>query len=349
MHDKLLVHSPVNSTDTSAPDDDYFVRFLAYVWRYRIAGLLLFVCITIVAGFVTHQSALPYRTTVSLRLVSPFLTYRNRDYWTTSGKIWRSELDALGGKLSSPDLKIATTVAAEPWLLSVTAEHSANDQIEDVLKQLVNDAARQLAEVNSSAAETDTLVAASAGYSSGMSGILTALRQELSKLEELVPASASVDRTADQLAEAGISSASTSSSVPFQAVPYFPWFQRLQLRACDALSRAAKAEPGRELSADQQREMAHHLEEASSLMTQVWLGLDPSNPVNMIPSATMQSIQSHPNTGRSISRSATIGIWFGAAAVVALSCISMWLCEYWPRISTLSRVGSSSEHSHPVS
>ncbi len=322
----------LNLCETSESDDDYFVRFLAYLWRYRIV-CVLFVIAGSIIGVVTHESPQPLRTIMPLRLDSPFMSYANRDYWTLSAKVWRSELEAIAAKHTSPNLKIAVAVGSEPWLLTVSAEHGSDTQTEALLKQLLNQAERQL---GADRLPDDTIVPSvvpASSYSPETARILTALRRELSKTEELLQGSIPDERPIEKTSVPQISD---GSSIPFQAVAYYPWFQRLQERACDALSRAASGRTENVLTQAQQQEVAKHIEEASSLMTQAWFALDPSNPVNMMPMASVQAVYSTPNGSKSILKPVAVGAWFGALAILLLASTTMWLSLHASRIRSMS-------------
>lgn len=323
----------LNLPETSESDDDYFVRFLAYLWRYRIVCLLIVMAGSMI-GVVSQRSGLPLRTTMSLRLVSPFMSYRNRDYWTLSAKVWRSELEAIAAKHTSPNLKIVVAAGTEPWLLTVSAEHGSDTQTEQLLKQLLNEAERQL---GADRLPDDTNVPSAvpaSSYSPETSRILSGLRQELSKTEELLQGSIPDVRPIEKTSVPQISD---GSSIPFHVVAYYPWFQRLQDRACESLSWAASGRTENVLTQAQQQEVAKHLEEASSLMIQAWFAIDPSNPANMMPIASIQSLYNTLSDSKSVVRSAAIGAWFGAVAAVILLSVVMWFSEFAPRISELSK------------
>ncbi len=81
------------SAEEIQSDDDYVIRLFAFMWRYRI----LFAGVILTSGLISvvlDQSSLPYRTVMSVRLVSPCVAYKHREYWEPSSKAWRSQLNA---------------------------------------------------------------------------------------------------------------------------------------------------------------------------------------------------------------------------------------------------------------
>lgn len=319
------------TADESQPDDDYFIRLLAFMWRYCILFAAIILSSSLIS-VVLHQSSLPYRTVISVRLVSPCVAYKHREYWEPSSKSWRSQLNAAASAYQTSELRIVATVGEEPWLIALTAEHKEDSRVEGLLRDLVGEAERQLGVSQFGVKDADESGLGQTNSSIGSSALMLELRQKLTKIEQAL-AAIDVVQQGEGFAEVNpaVHVSGTWSPVPIQSVPYFPWFERLQARVCEELSVSANAKSGDQLVTERQ-EMAEDLEQASILMTQVWFSLDPLNPVNELPRGNIQSVYSSPNYGESILRTAALGCWFGVVAAAAIAAVAMWSLEVVPKI-----------------
>ena len=207
--------------------------------------------------WLSHQPALPERTTMSLRLVSPCVAYRHHDFWNPSSAAWRSQLNAAASKHQSRDLKVVVNAGQEPWLLPVTAEHEQNDEIEQFLTGLVKEAESQLGVTESSGDAGDTSVAGEQAANVGSSNLMLSLRRRLEKLDRLVVQPQGTAWPAS--GHPGVNSfprgSGTLSPVPIESVPYYPWFERLQVAGCEALSSSASGRNQRQLPEEQLRQI----------------------------------------------------------------------------------------------
>ena len=326
---------PQQSSDRGEFDDDYFVRLLAFMLRHRVFCLSV-VLMSSLISVVLHQSSLPYRTVMCVRLVSPCVAYKHREYWELSSRAWRSQLNAAASRHQSSELQISSTVGEEPWLLVLTAEYAQHDQIEGLLRDLVHEVEHQLGVNRFDTSDVDGSIAGKPKSFAGSSALMLELRQKLMKIERALDANDVVQHDLGLAGEkTAVHVSGTWSPVPIQSVPYFPWFDRLQARVCEELSVSATTKNGDQLI-NERKEMAEDLEQASILITQVWFSLDPLNPVNELPHARIQSIYSGRNHRESIVRTAVLGCWFGAVATAVVAAVGMWYSTNASKILGLS-------------
>ena len=319
-------------------DNDGVVRLLAFIWRYRIAVILILGTSSLLS-VLFHEAALPFRTTMSLRLVSPCIAYRHHDFWNPSSAAWRSQLNAVASKHQSRDLKVVVNAGQEPWLLTVTAEHEQNDEIEHLLRSLVIETETQLGVTESFGGVRETSGAGEEVVNISSSNLMLSLRRTLEKLDRLLGERRETEWPAHEHPVNSFPHISgTLSPVPIESVPYYPWFQRLQVAACEALSSAVSGSDQPQLPEEQLRQIAGHLEHAASLMTQVWFSLDPLNPVGQIPEARVQSVSGGSNRQRSMVQVVGIGLWSGLFGILLLASVTLWFSAHAPKIAALSAV-----------
>ena len=318
------------ATEDAAADDDYFVRLLAFIWRFRGICVLI-LAMGAGAGVAVQSRSLPLRTTLSLRLVSPCVAYRHSDYWTPSGKAWRSQLTAGATKYAEPRLQITVHAGQDPWLLKVTADHNARDAVEDVLRNLVRETEEQLGVTRGMPLWSNALNSETAPPASNPAGLMVQLRLKLTRLEELLAENSSQDVEKSAIVPPArtqfppLSFSGTWSPVPVQSVPYLPWFERLQGQVCEQLSGAASGKLSGQLTGEEQQEMALNLEQAAMLVSQVWFSMDPLNPVQQLPQGQIQSVTHAPNTDVSMLLAAGRGCWYACAFVLVGAMLGEWL------------------------
>lgn len=327
-------------------DEDYFVRLAAFLWRFRTLCILVLV-VSALAGAIYFQAMLPRRTALSLRLVSPSVSYRYSDYWVSAGKMWRAQLVAMAGERSRPDRKISIRATDEPWLFELSAEHTLSDVAEDDLRKLVSDAQSELRILSGVDDEADSRVLSALG-SAGPTELMSQLKYRLLTLEQLLQqastetegAVASVVRTGLESGHLQISG--TATSVPVQSVPYYPWYESVQQRVCQRLAASGDSKIAKRLSEEQRNSLSENLEQASLLLTQVWFGMDPLNPANQLPSAQIQRAQQG-SSGHSLINTVALSCWFGLAVILALAIAGEWLMRNSVQIFYGKRSNSLSE------
>ncbi len=309
-------------------DEDYFVRLAAFLWRFRGLCILVLV-VSALAGAIYHQAMLPRQTALSLRLVSPSVSYRYSDYWVPAGKVWRAQLVAMAEERSRPDRKISVRPTDEPWLLELSAEHTLSDVPEDDLRKLVSDAQSELGVPSGVDGEADSRVLSALG-SSGPTELMSQLKHRLLILEQLLQqAGSETDGAVTSVVRTGLESrhlqiSGTATSVPVQSVPYYPWYESVQQRVCQRLAASGDSSKVNGLSEEQRDSLSGNLEQASLLLTQVWFGMDPLNPANQLPSAQIQRAQQGPS-GHSLINTVALSCWFGLAAILVLAIAGEWL------------------------
>lgn len=322
-------------------DDDYVVRLLGFIWRFRKAfALMLLLGVTIAA--LNHHSEYPFRTTLNLRLVSPCVAYRHVDYWVPSGKAWRSQLMAASENHKSAELLISVHAGSEPWLLSLTADHSTQESAELLLVDLVRDVERQLGSHETSAPDKNL----SPFPIVDSAAMMTQLRVSLTSLEEsLTRYGVAHDETVinavgtSQFSQKFFSG--TLSPVPIQCVPYFPWFERLHNEVCAQLSSSASAGEDQRLTLVQQQELAENLENACTLVSQIWFSMDPMNPVQKLPQGQILSVHVIGTQKQSMLSSAGKGFFYTVLALLAFAMFAEWCWRNWPQILQRSAVRSA--------
>ena len=327
-------------------DEDYFVRLAAFLWRFRGPCILVLV-VSALVGAIFHQEMLPRRTALSLRLVSPGVSYRYADYWVPAGKVWRAQLVAMAGERSRPDRKISVRATDEPWLLELSAEHTLSDTPEGDLRKLVGDAQSELGVPSGVDGETNSRVLSALG-SAGPTALMSQLKHRLLTLEQLLQqASSEIEGAVTSVVRTGLESghlqiSGTATSVPVQSVPYYPWYESVQQRVCQRLAASGDSSKVTSLSEEQRNSLSGNLEQASLLLTQVWFGMDPLNPANQLPSAQIQRAQQG-LSGHSLIKTVAISCWFGLAAILVLAIVGEWLMRNSRQIFNGKKPESASE------
>lgn len=312
-------------------DEDYFVRLAAFLWRFRTLCILVLV-VSALAGAIYFQAMLPRRTALSLRLVSPSVSYRYSDYWVSAGKMWRAELVAMAEERSRPDRKILVRATDEPWLLELSAEHTLSDALEDDLRKLVGDVQSELGVSSGVDGEADSRVLSALG-TAGPTELMSQLKHRLLTLEQLLQqAGSETDGAVTSVVRTGLESghlqiSGTATSVPVQSVPYYPWYESMQQRVCQRLAASRDSTNASSLSEEQRDSLSGNLEQASLLLTQVWFGMDPLNSANQLPSAQIQRAQQG-SSGHSLINTVALSCWFGLAAILVLAIAGEWLMRH---------------------
>jgi len=215
--------------------NDYFVRLLGVVWRFRLLCIgVLF--ISAFVGILRQSHDYQFRTTLGLRLVSPCVAYRHSDYWIPASKTWKSQLSLNAVKYSVSDQQISVRAGDDPWLLTLVADHDQPDTAEALLRELARESSIQLHAVG----QVGDSVMSSASQCDEMAvdpmSLMLNLRHALSRVEAIVSkcrknqeaeviASDKKHETDTYFQARGVSG--TWSTVPIESVPYFPWFERL--------------------------------------------------------------------------------------------------------------------------
>ena len=168
---------------------------------------------------------------------------------------------------------------------------------------------------------------------------MLSLRRTLQKLDRLLAEPGETEWSAYEHSVNSFPRISgTMSPVPIESVPYYPWFQRLQVAACEVLSSSASGKNKLQFRQEQLSQIAEQLEHAASLMTRVWFSLDPLNPVGQIPEARVQSVSRGSNQQRSIVTVIGFGFWFGMFGILLVASVSMWISVHAAKIRALSGV-----------
>jgi hypothetical protein len=331
----------MNSDQCTEPDDDYVVRLLGFIWRFRKAFAVMLLSGVAIAA-LNHHSEHQFRTTLNLRLVSPCVAYRHVDYWVPSGKAWRSQLIAASENYKNAELLISVHAGSEPWLLSLTADHPTPESAEMILVDLIRDVDRQLGSHETSAIEKNQ----SLFPIIDSAGMMTQLRVSLTSLEEsLARYGVAHDETVINAVDTSPFSqkffSGTFSPVPIQSVPYFPWFERLHNEVCTQLSLSASAGERQRLTLVQQQELAENLENACTLVSQIWFSMDPMNPVQKLPQGQILSVHVIGTQKQSMLSSAGTGFFYTALALLAFAMFAEWCWRNGPQILQRSAVRSA--------
>jgi hypothetical protein len=328
------------------PAGDSVIWMLAALYRRKWLCLVVIVAVVLV-----NLTRLPevhrFKTVAGLRLVSPCVSYTQRDYWGPSSTVWLSQLRLRAPEFERNSTRISIRLDEEDWLLILEVDHNKPNEGKAALVSLIEQTNRQLSikggdsehNANEQIANLNSSIPAPESLLTQFRGLLIEIERGLSAQENSnggLPVTALSGRPPEQgrTFESPILVTTTSSQVPIETVPYYPWFESLHYRLSATLSdsaRSAKDEP-QQLNHDL-KAMAEKLEDAAVLLSRVRVSMNPNKPVQELPMAKTESLVEYPEQSIThFNQNIKLGLFFGLTVAVSVVFIAEWISGHWGQI-----------------
>ncbi|MEY3226661.1 MAG: hypothetical protein RLZZ536_1280 [Planctomycetota bacterium] len=290
------------------------------VWQVRwlVAGCLI---AGAVLGVWYESGQARYRTTATLRWMSPSVSYLHSGYWDIAGRTRASQLSALIG--AHPQAKqVFLRTGKEPWIVRLEVLHE-----ESGLGRSVCD------EILKSLRALDEQTAANLKTAQGDRTSLQELRLALEQLEVLLDSvPEDKDLSVTRVSEDPITrlnqqfTGEVGLRVPVDNLPLFPWYRSLQVRAARFLA-AMAADPSASAVAAQLTALQ---QQAVEKLVNYWWSLDLLASSAPLPEFNVEAVSEEP-LGRSQRpiQSALVGMWIAGFAAMLLAVPLRWLRLNW--------------------
>ena len=284
---------------------------------------------------ITLETQARYRTESLLRLVSPMAGYVNRPYWDTVSRTRISQLKSLAAALDDT-ARFTVRTDGDPWLLKTEILCPAAGQgpaLADRLLQSLNAAAP-----SADAAEQPALILAGEAVKPATKSAVADFRRSLAGLESVVRqleqhVGVALNPMADDVTLRPVAPGfpDQAGKLPIEAVPYYGWYSRLQLRVsrlCELAAENQQPEIGVLLE-----EAGGRLEQAASGLALVWVESSVAAASHQLPECRQESLrESTVSRWPAVVTNCLTGLWLGAIAGVAIGLPLAWLREHWKQI-----------------
>lgn len=305
------------------PREDSLLNLARAVWQLRglivgclVAGAML--------GAYCESGRPRFRTTTTLRWVSPNISYLYNSYWNIAGKIRLSQLTSITG--SRPDAaNLFVRADKDPWSLKLEVLHDAPG----MGRQITDEIVRQLRLLDSQAP-------ARAGDAAATNTPLLSLRESLEELEKVLATIASGTPTNDQThsddpihrlnqqftTEAG-------PRIPLENLPLFPWYRSLQLRTSRVLASSASSA----VTPETLETLTQLQQQSVERLLQYWWSLDLLVSAGRLPDCVLEPASEHAEatTGRML-QSIAIWMWISGLTSVLFALPLRWILLNWAAI-----------------
>lgn len=303
--------------------DESLLEICRAVWQLR----WLVAMILLAGGLMGlwHESGQArFRTTLTLRWLSPNISYLYRGYWDVAGKIRAGQLRSLMAAHREAS-NLALREDGNPWLVRMEVLHHDIGQGRDIGRELLH-ALRQM----------DQTPGKDGVAVDDLDGPLVKLRQALVDMECLLAAYCGEMATVREGAiEDPITSADqyvtdgAGPRIPLNSLPLYPWYRSVHTRVAGVL--ASREFPRTEV--DLERRLTDLLLEATERLLECWYSFDLLVAAHDLPTWHVDLIAEIPITGtqRKI-QAALLGIWVAGLSSVLFAIPLRWLWMRWDDI-----------------
>ena len=306
--------------------EDSLLNVARAVWQVRwlVLGFLL-------AGAVLgvwYDALQPrFRTTTTIRWLSPNISYLYRGYWEIAANIRSGQIRAI---IESHPLspKVLLRTEKEPWLARLEVLHDSAEQGAVICEEILQ--ALRL---------VDQRTAAAAQLRSGNPNQLEQLYQTLAELQSLLATlpkatSPSTQQVPDDIVTR-LNQQFTSEAgprLPLENVPLFPWYRSLHIDVSRIL--AAAAETGTPaLESDVINRLNALQQRSTEQLLQCWWSFDLLVSAGPLPGFQIESVSERrlDSVQRQL-QSVVLGFWLAAVAATLLAVPLRWLRVHWAAI-----------------
>jgi hypothetical protein len=305
------------------PHEDSLLNLARAVWQLRLLIVGCLIAGAILGAYL--ESARPrFRTTTTLRWVSPNISYLYSGYWSIAGKIRLSQLTAIAGsRLDAANLFVRAE--KDPWSVRLDVVHDAPG----MGRQITDEIVRQLRLL-------DSQPPASTGIAAATNTPLLRLRESLEQLEKVLATIASGTQTTDQTplddpihrinqqftTEAG-------PRIPLENLPLFPWYRSLQQRTSRVLASSASS-----TIAPEKLETLTQLQQQSvERLLQYWWSLDLLVSAGKLPDCVLEPASERAEaTPARMLQSIAIWMWISGLTSVLFAIPLRWIRLNWAKI-----------------
>lgn len=317
------IEQPVREVEA---DEDSLLNAARAVWQVRWL-MLGFLVAGVVLG-VWYETLQPrFRTTTTIRWLSPNISYLYRGYWEIAANIRAGQIRAIIGNhpLST---KILLRTEKDPWIARLEVLHDNPGQGAATGEQILQ-ALRLL----------DQQTAAAFHSPAGSPLLLQNLHQTLAELQFLLATlpkdKLSSPQTVPDDPVTRFNQQFTSEAgprLPLENLPLFPWYRSLQIDASRILTAAAATE-NPAIASDFITRLNGLQQRSTELLLQYWWSFDLLVSAGPLPGFQIESISERPLAGvqRQL-QSGSLGFWLAAVVATLLAVPCRWLRLHWAEI-----------------
>jgi hypothetical protein len=305
--------------------DDSLLNVARAIWqaRWLVVGCLM---AGVVLG-VWYESGQPrFRTTITIRWLSPNISYLYSSYWDITSKIRAGQIRAVIEQHPQAS-KISLRTDKDPWIARLEVLHDTPGAGEKVGEEILQGLEKP-----------EEQTAAAHQSSSGPPSSLQKLQQTLTELEALL-ATIPQDRTSAESAVRDdpvtrLNQQFTSEAgprLPLENLPLFPWYRSLQVRTSRILAAAACA--GVMLPPASLERLTALQQLSTAQLLECWWSFDVLVSAGPLPRFNVESISEQPEaSSRRQLQAALMGLWIAGGAAVLLAVPLRWLRLHWRSI-----------------
>jgi len=316
----------------AAAGEDSLLNVARAVWQVRwlVLGFLL-------AGAVLgvwYDALQPrFRTTTTIRWLSPNISYLYRGYWEIAANIRSGQIRAIiESHPLSPIVLLRTE--KEPWIARLEVLHDSAEKGAVICEEILQ--ALRL---------VDQRTAAAAQLRSGNPNQLEKLYQTLAELQSLLATlpkatSPSTQQVPDDIVTR-LNQQFTSEAgprLPLENLPLFPWYRSLQVRTSRILAAAASAGTMHPPASLERLIALQQL--STALLLECWWSFDVLVSAGPLPQFNVESISEQPEASRRRQlQAALLGLWIACGAAVLLAVPLRWLRLHWRSVIAAENSG----------
>jgi hypothetical protein len=312
--------------------DDSLLNLARAIWqaRWLVVGCLM-------AGAVLgvwYESGQPrFRTTTTIRWLSPNISYLYSSYWEITSKVRAGQLRAMIGNHPQAS-RIALRTDKDSWIARLEVLHDtpgAGEKVGEEILQALQKLDEQTAATHQSSSDTPDS--------------LQKLQQTLTELEALL-ATIPEDRTSAESAVRDdpvtrLNQQFTSEAgprLPLENLPLFPWYRSLQVRTSRILAAAAAA--GTKLSPISLERLIALQQFSTAQLLECWWSFDVLVSAGPLPRFNVESISEQPEaSSRRQLQAALLGLWLAGGAAVMFAVPLRWLRLHWRSVIAAETAG----------
>jgi hypothetical protein len=317
------IEQPVREVEA---DQDSLLNAARAVWQVR--WMVLFFLVAGAVLGVWYDALQPrFRTTTTIRWLSPNISYLNRGYWEIAANIRAGQLRAIiGNHPLSTEVLLLTE--KDPWIARLEVLHDNPEQGAVICEEILL-ALRMLDQRTAAAVQTPA----------GSPRLLDRLHQTLAELESLLATVPKDTLSALQTVPVDpvmrLNQQFTSEAgprMPLENLPLFPWYRSLQVDVSRILA-AAAATGNPEIASDLIPRLTALQQGSTELLLQYWWSLDLLVSAGPLPGFQIESVAERPLDGlqRQL-QSVMLGFWLAAVAATLLAVPWRWLRLHWSEI-----------------
>lgn len=328
MADRGIEQSP------AAPesDDDSLLNVARAIWQAR---WLVVACL--VAGLVLgvwYESGQPrFRTTTTIRWLSPNISYLYSGYWDITSKVRAGQLRAIIGNHPQAS-KIALRTDKDTWIARIDVLHDtpgAGKTVGQEVLQALQKLDEQTATSQHSSSSTPSSLQKLQRTLTELEALLSMIPQEKTSTESSVPDDPITRLNQQFTSEAG-------PRLPLENLPLFPWYRSLQVRTSRIL--AAGASAGVMLPPASLERLIALQQLSTAELLECWWSFDVLVSAGPLPRFNVESISEQPEASRRRQlQAALLGLWIAGGAAVLLAVPLRWLRLHWRSVIAAETAG----------